>query len=212
MEWVKSFGGIALLGVGIYFLRPIIPALRKATDPGMAFLLGSIVVGAIGLALGAIHLSFHDRAAIKARKGLAVVLTVVGITGVVNWSLTPPSVLPWQHDEVVAFDMAKQSDRGVMIDFSAEWCLPCKELETKTFSAFEVRERVTDGFVPLKFDVTEDSDEDEELKERYDAENLPAVIFLDAEGKELGRVNKFLPPDEFISAMDKMQAPRQASR
>jgi thiol:disulfide interchange protein DsbD len=212
MEWVKSFGGIALLAVGIYFMRPIIPALRKATDPGMAFLFGAIAVAIIGLGLGAIHLSFHDRAAIKARKGLAVVLTLVGITGVVNWSLTPPSVLPWEHDEKLAFAEAKESGRGVMIDFAAEWCLPCKELEAKTFSAFEVRERVADGYVPLKFDVTEDSERDEKLKERYHAENLPAVIFLDAEGKELGRVNKFLPPDEFIATMDKLESPRQASR
>jgi len=207
MEWVKSFGGVALLGVAIYFLRPVSPALRKAADPSVLFLIGSLVVGIVGIAAGSIHLSFHDRRPVQIRKAIAIVVTLAGITGTVNWTLTPPSKLPWLHDEAVAFAQAKSEGKGVMIDFAAEWCLPCKEFEAKTFSKFEVREAILEGYVPLKFDVTEASDEDEARQEKYNAANLPAVIFLDPEGKELGRVNAFEEADEFLAAMRALATP-----
>ncbi len=212
MEWVKSFGGVALLAVAIYFLRPIWPGLRKATSPSVIFLVGSIALGCVGFVLGAIHLSFHDRAAIKLRKAIAVIALVAGASGVVNWSLTPPNQLPWVHDETAAFATAKSEGIGVMIDFAAEYCLPCKELEVKTFSAFEVREAVLESYVPLKFDVSGDTDADNALQVKYGAENLPAVIFLSSEGRELGRINKYVPPDEFLAKMRDIGAEKSARR
>ncbi len=178
MEYVKSFGGIALLAVGLYFLRPIAEPLRKAVDTSTLFLLIAIGVTVVGLALGAIHLSFHSKTSHKARKGLGVVLTVIGITGIVNWAVTPNRILPWEKDERNAFVMAKQQNKGIMIDFSAKWCLPCKELE-HTFAKEGVYEAIVKDYVPLKFDVSKDNDENEKLQERYNAASLPVVLFID---------------------------------
>jgi thioredoxin:protein disulfide reductase len=203
MEWVKSIGGIALLAAGFYFMRPILPieAWSKALHSSTTlFLVVSIALLVVGLALGAVHLSFHDRALVKARKAAGVVLAVVGISGGVTWLLTPDRYLPWVYDEQAAFAQARTENKGVMIDFAASWCTPCKELEL-TFGDADVYDHLVVNYVPLKFDVSDDTEANEALQERYNAANLPAVIFLDADGKEHGRVKKFLEPGDFLDVV-----------
>lgn len=201
MEAVKSLGGIALLAVAIYFLRPLIPALESFGSASTSFLLGSIALVIVGIAIGGIHLSFHEGWPIRIRKGLGVLLILAGVTGAISWLLTPSRHLPWQYEETSAFELAKAEGKGVMIDFAADWCAPCKELEL-TFAEDGVYEGIVAGFVPLKFDVSKGTDEDEALQARYGALTLPAVIFLDAHGNELSRVDKYLPKGPFLDKLE----------
>ncbi len=197
MEWVKSAGGVALLVVGLYFLRPVVPALREFTSTHPAFFWSMLALAGLGLGLGALHLSFHDGWSKKLRKGAGVVIAVVGLTGAINAVITPSRPLPWVYDEAEAYALAAETDRGVMVDFYAEWCAPCKQLEI-IFARPGVYERIVDDYVPLKFDVTQGSDEDFELQARYGAGSLPAVIFLDAEGSELGRITSQTPSESGV--------------
>lgn len=201
LEWSKSIGGIALLAVALYFLRPLIPALAELGEPTTIFLIGSIGITILGVAVGAVHLSFHGDWSQRFRKATGVALMVIGITGAVNWALTPDRHLPWVHDEQAAFAQARAENKGVMVDFAATWCTPCAELEL-TFATAGVYEHLVDNYVPLKFDVTEGTAVDEERQERYKAETLPAVIFLDPEGRELGRVDKYLPKTAFMKLVE----------
>jgi len=193
MDGIKSFGGIGLLGVAIHFLRPVWPAIDNASTAAIAavgspttLLIVGIALGVAGIALGSIHLSFHGSAAMKARKSLAVALTVVGITAGVSGILVPDRILEWRHDEKVAFADAKAENKGVLIDFGADWCLPCKAIE-KVFGEKEVFTALNNDFIPLKFDVSKSSDANEALQARYQATSLPAVLFLDSDGNELMR-------------------------
>jgi thioredoxin:protein disulfide reductase len=201
MEWIKSFGGVALLAVAIYFLRPLLPQIETLTDTSVLFLGGAIALVVLGLVLGAIHLSFHDGWPVRVRKGLGVLFMVAGITGVVNWVLTPDRHLAWHHSEDTAFAQARAEGKGVMIDFAASWCAPCKELEL-TFASPGVYEAITDNFVPLKYDVSEDTDEDRAHQEKWNARTLPAVIFLDVDGNELARVSEYQPPARFLKTLE----------
>ena len=142
----------------------------------------------------------------KLRKAIGVLLAVVGAAGTMNWMLTPDRTLPWRHDEAAAFAEAKRDGKGVLVDFSATYCKPCGKLETDTFAADGVYEKIIAEYVPLKFDVSKGSDLDDERQEKYDAETLPAVILLDADGRELGRVREFVPPDEFLDLMRRASA------
>jgi thioredoxin:protein disulfide reductase len=211
MEWVKSAGGIALLAVGIYFLRPLIPALESLSNPSIFFLVGAALVAVIGLAIGAVHLSFHGRPAEKVRKAVGVLLTVVGVTGAINWALTADRTLPWHHDEAAAFAQARAEGKGVLLDFSATWCVPCKELEVQTFAAPEVYPEIIASYVPLKFDVTEDNAQNEARKEKYGQSTMPEVILLDASGKVLVRVHGLIGPDAFLEKMAQADERRQAT-
>src|SRR3954452_9668360 len=78
MEWVKSAGGILLLLGGIYFLKPLLPFMRHFAVPEPWFLAVSIAMIVGGVAIGAIHLSFHGGATEKVRKGLGILLVVGG--------------------------------------------------------------------------------------------------------------------------------------
>ncbi len=199
MDGIKSFGGVGLLGVAIHFLRPVWPAIDnlgvQATSAlGSPTLLLAVGVGITiaGIALGSIHLSFHGGSAIKARKSLGVALTVVGITAIVSGVLVPEREMQWRHDESIAFADAKNEGKGVMIDFGASWCAPCKIIE-KVLGEPDVHTVLNEDFVPLKFDVSDSTDADQALQERYKATSLPAVLFLDAEGNELLRYTNKTP-------------------
>lgn len=203
MEWVKSAGGIALLAVALYFLRYIVPPLRHFELRGAAPLIATIAIAIVGIAAGAVHLSFHGKALERLRKGVGVVLVVAGSYGVVAWALTADRHLPWLHDEATAFAQAKSEGKGVMVDFSApSYCLPCTELEVKTFAKPEVYDSILASFVPLKFDVSQGTDLDDARQAKYKAETLPAVIFLDAEGRELGRIGEFVGPKKFLQVLE----------
>lgn len=200
MEGVKSVGGIALLAVGIHFLRPIVPAIDTLTSTSPLFLAGAVGVILVGLLLGAVHLSFHGEWSVRIRKSLGVLLVVVGTTAMVSTFLTPDRHLPWHHDEDSAFAQARAEGKGVMIDFAATWCNPCKELEL-TFAEEEVYGAISARFVPLKFDVSKGTAEDEARQARWRAETLPAVIFVDADGNELGRVSEYLKSKAFMKVL-----------
>ncbi|MBC7974059.1 MAG: thioredoxin family protein [Myxococcales bacterium] len=196
MEWVKSAGGILLLLGGIYFLKPLLPFMRHIAVPETWFLLVSISLIVAGIAIGAIHLSFHGGALEKVRKATGIALVLAGAFSVWSYTLAPKQKLPYIfEDEVAAFAKARAEGKGVMIDFAATWCVPCAELEL-TFGDTEVYELITKNFVPLKFDVSNGDDVSSERQTRYRAKNLPSVVFVSTDGHEVGRIDRMMEPDE----------------
>jgi len=201
MEWVKSAGGILLLLGGIYFLKPLLPFMRHLAVPETWFLAVSIAVIVAGIALGAIHLSFHGSGLDKLRKGLGITLVIAGAFAVWSYKLTPRQKLPYIFDdETAAFARARAENKGVMVDFSATWCVPCGELEL-TFGDDDVYDGITKNFVPLKFDVSNDDAISAERRGRYKAGTLPAVVFLTTDGRPVGRVDHMMEPDEMLGLL-----------
>jgi thiol:disulfide interchange protein DsbD len=220
MEWVKSAGGILLLLGAIYFLKPLLPFMRHLAVPETWFLATSLAVIAVGLVLGAIHLSFHGSTGHKLRKGLGIALVIAGAFATWSYKLTPKQKLPYVHDdEATAFARARAEGKGVMVDFSASWCVPCAELEL-TFGDDDVFEQITKNFVPLKLDVSADDDTSAELRSLYHAGTLPAVVYLSSDHRptrsasgppagpstaplegEVGRIDRTMEPDELLEVL-----------
>jgi len=98
-------------------------------------------------------------------------------------------------NELVA---AKAQSRPVMLDFYADWCVSCKEMEAFTFPDSRVKEQLADA-VLIQADVTKNDDDDKALLKQFELFGPPAIILYDRAGAELtaGRVVGFMPADKF---------------
>ena len=98
----------------------------------------------------------------------------------------------WGYDEVEAYRLAASTQRGVLIDVSAIWCIPCVRMDRETFRDPQLRAQIISSFVPLRIDVSEETMANREQLRRYRVGRLPAIIFVDAAGRQLDRIDRYV--------------------
>jgi len=215
MLGVKSFFGIVMLVVALYFLKNAFPGLKALARPDTIFKLAAGVAVAVGLALGAVHVNWDEGVVAKLRKGLGIAMAVVG--GFLLWtSFDLPTdeaiaaeaqaagqkVLTWEHAEEAAVTKARTEKRPLMVDFTADWCGACKEFAKHTFSDPRVMAKAA-NFVAVKVDATDDEDPQvNKVKDKYKVVGLPTVVIYDSSGQERKRFNEFVGPDVFLAAIE----------
>ena len=218
MDSVKTVLGIALVVVAISFVRPLLPkAPEVGFDPMWLAVIGGVAI-AIAVLIGTVHRSFYDGAGIKTA---GIVLTVAALSFRLGW-IVEPSVaevqvaggegktvgkIAWVYDEAKALAQAKAENKPILIDFYADWCTACVELDKHTFTDPKVREVLTNEFITLKVDGTEDSDEVMALQSKYGVVGLPLVTVVSPEGKQLEdpKILGFLPPEKFLAEIGKVE-------
>lgn len=226
MEWVKSVFGIALLALAASYLRDafapfggLVNAAATTLGKGGAVALAA-VLAFVGVAIGAVHLSFKEGKQ-WIPKGLGV--TALLIAFLVRMASPAPAVQPGGEESFtwhLTFDahktnsaepfetalaQAKHDCKPVLIDFFADWCAACKELDQHTYIDKGVAAE-SQRFIRIKVDGTEDHDVLEALYERFGIQGLPTVAFVDPMGQVLDnpRVTGFLPPEKFVQEMQKV--------
>ncbi len=103
----------------------------------------------------------------------------------------------WSQDLPGALAKAKAEGRVVMVDFYADWCGWCKKLDETTFAHPQVRQALA-GLVPVKLDAERGG---REAARRYRVDGYPTLLFLDATGREVGRIPGYLPPTAFLEEL-----------
>ncbi|MBI1904832.1 MAG: protein-disulfide reductase DsbD [Rhodocyclales bacterium] len=217
MEGVKKAFGVMLLAVAIWMLNPVVPALWSMLAWAALLLFSAIFLHALD------PLPSHAKGWQRFWKGVGVVLLIGGaamLIGALAGSrdpLQPLAVLRGGSAAEVApphFENVrsvaeldariKTADRPVMLDFYADWCVSCKEMERFTFSDPEVAARMG-RMLLLKADVTENNDADKALLKRFNLFGPPGIIFFDARGRERDdlRVVGFMPSAEFGAILDR---------
>jgi thiol:disulfide interchange protein DsbD len=202
METVKSVFGIALLVAALYYLKNVVPPLAHFTGRTRAFLAMATVMILVGGGIGAVHLTFHDGWKAVLRKGAGVALAVTGLFAITNYVLTPKVELAWLRAEPEATQLARASGRPLVVDFMADWCLPCKEMDVKVFSHPDVVAELSE-FTLLRVDLSRE-DEDPLLaavKAKYDVNTLPAVRVVSVEGQIVQRFDTIVDAPTFLKGL-----------
>ena len=99
----------------------------------------------------------------------------------------------------------KKENKGVIIDFYADWCASCKELEAITFEGNEVQ-ALKGRFIWVRYDATQPSDFFDKLRKKYDILGLPHISFYSPSGKLLKEetLTGFEEAKEFAQRMDRV--------
>jgi thiol:disulfide interchange protein DsbD len=228
METVKRFFGVLLLGVAIYIVSPLLPTavhmgawavllivtavFMRAIDPLPP---GSHAFERFGKGIGVIALVLGVAFAIGALSGGRDFLQpLAGLRG--SAASSQAGETPFQRVGSLAELEARIAAAGkpVLLDFYADWCISCKEMERFTFTDERVRERFA-SFVLLQVDVTANTPEHVALLKRFRLFGPPGIVFFDAGGREIEglRVIGFQPADKFAAVLDEvLRFQRTASR
>ncbi|MCX6173373.1 MAG: protein-disulfide reductase DsbD [Ignavibacteriales bacterium] len=195
MEGVKHIFGFLLLGMAIYFVAPLLPKeLNKYLLPVFGI-------------LAALLLLFMDKKAnnVKAFRIFKIIFSLV-IVAVSIYALIPTKHLEpqWQKFSEVKYEQSLKNNERMVVDFYADWCIPCKELDALTFSDPRVIETLG-KFTSYKVDMTKTlSDETEALRTKFKIVGMPTVLIINAKGKEVERLTGFINADEFLKILDKV--------
>ena len=158
--------------------------------------------------LAALYLILFDKLAnkIKGFRIFKIVFSVLLIV-VAVYALIPSNKksIGWQHYKPEIASASLSGSKGMIIDFYADWCIPCKELDANTFSDERVI-AITNNFVTLKADMTKSLSPDvEALRNKYNIVGVPTVIIINNKGKEVQRLTGFVNADEFIKLLKSVE-------
>ncbi len=194
LVWVERIFGVVLTGAALfYFSLAVVPKYATYVVPIILF-------------VGGIYLGFIDRSG-KDRPLLKKIQWIVGgvciLLGLYEANGLRKPEISWEPYSEEKLAEAKLDRMPVIMDFYADWCIPCMELDRNTFTDNEVAKEAKE-FVRLKVDLTHfDSPESEALRKRFNISGVPTIVFLKSDGTEHteSRVVGFLPPAEFIKKL-----------
>ena len=200
MVWVRNMFGFILIGMAIYFLEPLFPV--KSIYYYLLALL-AIIAG--------IYLGWIDK-----NQGKTVFKVMRNITGVLfimlGVYLAIPAEAPaeggifWQPYTAESINKAKNDGQPVIIDFYADWCIPCKELDKFTFSDASVV-TAAENILALKADLTSyKSEETTLLRDKFQIKGVPTIVFLSGDGSEMTslRLTGYEDADDFLVRLGKI--------
>jgi thiol:disulfide interchange protein DsbD len=137
---------------------------------------------------------------------------LLAVAAWVIWPVLAPSGAPAGFTRVASsseLDLKLQAPgKPVMLDFYADWCVSCKEMEKFTFADPAVRSKL-DGMSLLQVDVTANSDEHRALLRRFSLFGPPGIIFFDAQGREIKglRVIGYQNAERFLKTLQLATTP-----
>ncbi|MCX7206651.1 MAG: protein-disulfide reductase DsbD [Proteobacteria bacterium] len=217
MENIKKVFGVLLLAVAIWLVSPVLPAVFAMLAWAALLIISAIFLRAIDplpaeskgwprfcKGLGVISLLAGSALLIGALSGGRDPLQPLqGLQAHANAESYPPfskvTTLSQLEQELV------QTNQPVMLDFYADWCVSCKEMEKLTFSNPEVAARMGQ-MKRLQVDVTANTDDDKALLKRFKLFGPPGIIFFNKEGKELQSSIGFKSAQPFKQQLDQVLA------
>ncbi len=206
MEAIEKGFGFLMIALALIFLRPVIPDFATHLAWSGYFIFFGTALGAFKPLLGTAGIKE------KAIKAAGLFLILLGGCMMVfgfaqkyarvqpSGPAEPPAVSEtrqWIESDTEGFSIAGALNKPVMIDFFAEWCAACHELDEKTWPDAGVQAAMTE-WIAVKLDLTRTDERTRGYQKKYGIVGMPTVIFFDASGKERARFEGFKPPQEVL--------------
>ncbi len=215
METIKQIFGVVMLGVAIWFMERVLPASIVLLLWALLFIATSIFMGALDR-IEAVTTQWQ-----RLWKSLGLVMLIYGVVLIVAAAIGGGTVLkPFKQisftEQFASDDLsfeyvssmeelnnellrASQNGQTVMLDFYADWCVVCNELEAYTFPDPEVQ-TVLQPVKLLKADVTKNDQDDKELLKHFELFGPPAILFFNGNKQEIRshRLVGYIKPEPFV--------------
>ncbi len=221
MDAVKKVFGVLLLGVVIWLVMPVLPITATMLLIGGLLVMCAIYLSAIdplpqgasgilrfGKGAGVLSLIAGTAMLVGALSGGRDLLQPLGGFKMANAASPANKQLNFKRVANVAEldnHLRAANGRPVVLDFYADWCVSCKEMEHNTFSDGQVQAKLK-GAILLQADVTSNSDEQGELLKRFGLFGPPGIVFFDPKGTELhsAKVIGYQAPQKFLASLDRV--------
>ncbi|WP_422294192.1 cytochrome c biogenesis protein CcdA [Candidatus Binatus sp.] len=190
LTWIEHLFGFVLVGLALYFLDPVLP------NNLMTRFLPYYAAG-VGIYLGFISREGRSwRPFLVIRSALGVV--AIAALAFMLYPRKAPEKLRFEPFNSELLASATEARKPVLIDFSADWCIPCREMEHSTFLDPSV---VTEAkrFVTMKANLTAQDKKTEELTSKYEIQGVPTTMLIDSSGKVLQRKVGYIGPREMLA-------------
>ncbi|HLX05842.1 MAG TPA: cytochrome c biogenesis protein CcdA [Candidatus Binatus sp.] len=190
LTWIEHLFGFVLVGLALYFLDPVVP------NNLMTRFLPYYAAG-VGIYLGFISREGRSwRPFLVMRSALGVV--AIAALAFMLYPRKAPEKLRFEPFNSERLASATEARKPVLIDFSADWCIPCREMEHSTFIDPSV---VTEAkrFVTMKANLTAQDKKTEELTTKYEIQGVPTTMLIDSSGKVLQRKVGYIGPREMLA-------------
>ncbi|TGN93800.1 protein-disulfide reductase DsbD [Burkholderia sp. USMB20] len=230
MDGVKVFFGIVLLAAALWIVWPVLAGALKMVLAALWLLVAAAALGLFTPHAGAASIWRRLGRGLGAALAIWAATLLVGLAAGSNDPVKPLAVLAARTvasgDASAAGAAAgaqgpafasvrssreldallKTSGQPVMLDFYADWCVSCKEMEHLTFTDSRVQARLAQLHL-VRADVTANNPDDQALLKRFNLFGPPGIIFFDRNGNEIGRVVGYQAAETFLRSLDRAAVP-----
>jgi len=200
MVWIKKLFGFLLLGVAFYFLAP---QMERISDKFL-FLAG--ITGLVGgLLLGWFdHTAGGGRGFKLFKQIVGVLLLILGLVWIHHSVQEKTNGLSWNYYSGQSMEEILASGKPIFIDFYADWCAPCKQLDRETFSDSRVQAK-SEAFYFLKVDCTKPDAATQAFMSLHQVAGMPTLIFIKPDGQEITELREigYIDADRFLANLAK---------
>ncbi|MBF0492509.1 MAG: sulfite exporter TauE/SafE family protein [Deltaproteobacteria bacterium] len=223
----EGYKGAFLAGLSLGFIAspcvgPLIGPVLLLVAKGQNIAWGALLLFVYGLGMGSLFLvggTFYSTVGSRFRGGKhtesfkkILALTMLLPAFYYVWILlknpsASNSTIPWQHSFSQGAQLSKDQKKPMILDFYADWCLPCLEIDEKTFQNKEVQKKLLE-VVAVKIDCTQDTPECNEAVTRFNVVGWPTLLFFDAGGQlqsDLSIVGGFVGPEKMLEILDELK-------
>lgn len=224
----EGYKGAFLAGLSIGFIAspcigPLMGPILLLVAKGQDLVWGALLLFVYGLGMGSLFLiggTFYSTLGSRLRGGkhtetfkkiLAITILLPAIY--YSWVLlkkpssTLNSNIAWQHSYSQGLQLATNQNRPMLIDFYADWCFPCLEIDEKTFKNKEVQASLVD-VIAVKIDCTQETPECNEAVAKFNVVGWPTLLFFDASGQiqsDLSVIGGFVGPEKMLEILDTLK-------